>query len=218
VAKKNLRFRDRIVELRRIPASELLDNPENWRRHGEEQTSALTSMMERIGFAGAAIGVEREGRVKLLDGHLRKSIAGNQVIPVLITDLTDDEAKVFLATYDPLTDMAIADAEALRKLLADTAGADDDAYLRKLIADVDAELADDLSDATRKPKVIEGMALEPHEHYDYLVVLCQTTHEWNVLCDRLGLKPEARRTSLGTSRAIRATKLLALLAKEGKPQ
>jgi hypothetical protein len=55
------------------------------------------------------------------------------------------------------------------------------------------------------------MALQPHEHYDFLVVLCTTAQEWNVLCDKLKLKPQARRGRMGTARAIRASALLKLL-------
>jgi hypothetical protein len=55
------------------------------------------------------------------------------------------------------------------------------------------------------------MALQPHEHYDYLVVLATTAQEWNVLCDRLGMVPDKRRGRMGTCRAIRAGKLIEAL-------
>jgi hypothetical protein len=209
------RFRDRIVELRRVPAAQLLENPKNWRRHSEEQTAALTSIMEKIGFAGAAIGViQEDGSILLLDGHLRRSVANDQTIPVLITDLTEEEAKVFLATYDPLSELAVTDTAALKALLEDTPAVDEDAFLRKMMADVEAQLAEEIDKSDETPKDVDGMALEPHEHYDYLVVLAQTSNEWNVLCDRLGLKPEKRRARIGTARAIRATVLLSRLAKD----
>lgn len=205
-----VRFRDRIIELRRVKASELLENPKNWRRHPEEQVGAVTSIMERIGFAGATIGRLVDDKIELLDGHLRKSIAGDQEIPVLITDLTEQEAAVFLATYDPLTELAITDTEALRSLLLEAEGVDD-AFMRKQMADIEDEIASDVKKEIAKEADVPGMALEPHEHYDFLVVCAQTTHEWNVLCDRLNLKPEARRGTMGTARAIRATRLLEVL-------
>jgi len=58
---------------------------------------------------------------------------------------------------------------------------------------------------------VVGMALNPHEHYDYLVVLATTTHEWNVLCERLALEPTKRRKTMGTCRGVRASKLIELL-------
>jgi hypothetical protein len=66
-----------------------------------------------------------------------------------------------------------------------------------------------MKDKPEAAREVEGMALEPHEHYDYLVVLATTTQEWNVLCERLGLEPEKRRHGrMGTCRAMRASKLL----------
>lgn len=190
-----------------MKASELRDNTKNWRRHPDEQVGAMTSTLERIGFTGALVGRVVDGGIELLDGHLRKSIAGNDLVPVLIVDLTDAEAAHMLATYDPLSDLALMDAAALHSLLQETDD-DDDAFVRKLMADVESELAADVQTTGAKAHQVDGMALEPHEHYDYLVVFAQSSHEWNVMCDRLGLKPEQRRAKMGTSRAIRATRLL----------
>lgn len=206
------KFRDRIKELRRVKASELQDNAGNWRRHPDEQRGAMTSMMSRLGITDAVIAYESPragGKLVLIDGHLRRSIAGEDLIPVLILDLTDEEADLMLATFDPLGDLALMDAEALKTLLEQSLDEDDeDAFTRRLMADVSNELAAEVETSGGKAKEIEGMALEPHEHYDYLVVLAQSSHEWNVLCDRLGLKPEQRRAKMGTARAIRATRLL----------
>lgn len=201
-----VRLRDRIKELRRVKASELRDNTKNWRRHPDEQRGAMDSMLTKIGFTGALIAREKDGGLELLDGHLRKQVAGEDLVPVLIVDLTDAEADLMLATYDPLSDLAQMDAEALRKLLESTDEVDEDAFLRKLMSDISDEVA--VESGKGKPAEVEGMSLEPHEHYDYLVVMAQTSHEWNVLCDRLGLKPEQRRARMGTARAIRATRLL----------
>lgn len=204
------RFRDRIVELRRVKASSLLDNAKNWRRHPDEQVGAMTSMLERIGITGALVARDTPQGLELIDGHLRKGIAGEELVPVLVVDLTAQEADVMLATFDPLSDLALMDAEALKRLLESAAGddEDDDAFMRKLLQDVEREVAVEVQASGSDKREIEGMALEPHEHYDYLVVMCQTTQEWNVLCDRLALKPEQRRAKMGTSRAIRATRLL----------
>lgn len=204
------RFRDRIVELRRVKASTLLDNEKNWRRHPDEQVGAMTSMLERIGITGALVARETKTGLQLIDGHVRKGIAGDELVPVLIVDLSPAEADVMLATFDPLAELAIMDAEALKKLLEEAAGDDeeDDAFMRKLLADIERDVAVEVEASGSDKREIEGMALEPHEHYDYLVVMCQTTQEWNVLCDRLALKPEKRRAKFGTARAIRATRLL----------
>ena len=48
-------FRDRIVELRRVPARELIANPRNWRRHPARQAAALRGVLEEVGYADALV-------------------------------------------------------------------------------------------------------------------------------------------------------------------
>ena len=58
-----------------------------------------------------------------------------------------------------------------------------------------------------------ALALRPHEHYDYLVVLARTTREWNILCDLLQIGSSVfdkgrGRTKIGFGRAISADKVI----------
>jgi len=208
-------IKDRIRDLRRIPAGELRANPQNWRLHPESQRSALQGVLKEIGFVDAVIAREVQGKLELLDGHLRADLAADMEVPVLVVDLNDDEAAKVLATFDPLGTMAVPDDEALKKLL-EHVDVDENAELRKLLTDLqDAALAE-VEEEQEAPVEVSGMELQAHEHYDYLVVLCTTTHEWNVLCDRLGLVPEKRRNRMGTARAIRASKLLEALRPHDK--
>lgn len=110
-------FRDRIVELRRVSGRDLAPNPRNWRQHPDEQRRAVTAVLEQIGIADALIAFEDDDGLTLLDGHLRRNLDPDQEYPVLITDLTGEEADVFLATFDPLTDLATADQTMLESLL-----------------------------------------------------------------------------------------------------
>ena len=41
-----IQIRDRVKELRRVRASELLPNPRNWRIHGREQARALRGLLQ----------------------------------------------------------------------------------------------------------------------------------------------------------------------------
>jgi len=103
----NGNFRDRIKELRRVKASELLDNPKNWRMHPQTQSRALKSILTEIGYAQALVARELDdGQLVLIDGHLRKDMNPNQDIPVLIVDLDENEADIMLATLDPIGEMA----------------------------------------------------------------------------------------------------------------
>lgn len=68
-------IRDRVVELRRVPASDLLPNPANWRRHPKAQREALQGVLEEVGFAGAVLARETSDGLMLIDGHLRAETA-----------------------------------------------------------------------------------------------------------------------------------------------
>jgi hypothetical protein len=113
------RFRDRIVGFQRVPGSVLIKNPKNWREHDDAQREALDRILDEVGFAGAALAYEGADGLILIDGHLRAEMAGDDEIPVLITDLSEEEADAILATFDPIGAMARTNEEALQSLIAD---------------------------------------------------------------------------------------------------
>lgn len=113
-----MKIRDRIKELRRVKAKDLLANPRNWRTHPGEQRAAMQAILGEIGYADALLARELpDGELELIDGHLRKEITPEEKVPVLILDLDEDEANKLLATLDPLAAMATANADALGDLL-----------------------------------------------------------------------------------------------------
>jgi DNA modification methylase len=111
-------LRDRIVEMRRVHADELVAHPENWRVHDAPQQKALQTLLAEIGFAGVVLTRKLpDGRLQIIDGHLRQKMAKHEKIPVVVTDLNEDEARKLLVTHDPLGAMAGTDPEALKALL-----------------------------------------------------------------------------------------------------
>lgn len=127
-----MEIRDRIVELRRVPARELRANPKNWRTHPPEQVNAMRQVLDRIGFARAALArVDADGSLVLLDGHARRDLADDQEIPVLVTDLSEEEGEYALLTHDPIGAMAEAEADNLRHLLERFA--DEDGAVRRML-------------------------------------------------------------------------------------
>jgi|LULM01.1.fsa_nt_gb hypothetical protein len=112
-----MEIKDRIKELRRVPASELRANPKNWRTHPQTQREGLQAVLGRIGYADAVIARETGEGLELIDGHLRVEESEGAVVPVLIVDLNDQEADEVLATLDPLTLLAGRDTEQLKTLL-----------------------------------------------------------------------------------------------------
>jgi DNA modification methylase len=110
--------RDRIKELRRVPASDLLSNPRNWRRHPKAQADALRALLTEVGYADALLARQLpDGRLMLIDGHLRKDTTPEATVPVLVVDLAEDEADKVLLTLDPLAAMAERDTERIKELL-----------------------------------------------------------------------------------------------------
>ena len=113
-----MEIRDRIKELRKVKASELLPNPKNWRKHPTAQANALRGTLSEIGYADALIAYETPEGLMLIDGHLRAETTPDQEVPVLVTDLTEEEADKVLATLDPLSAMARTDEGALLELVS----------------------------------------------------------------------------------------------------
>src|SRR5271170_4436291 len=113
-----MKIRDRIKELRRVPASQLRPNPRNWRTHSEAQRNALQGVLAEVGYAGALLARELpDGSLELIDGHLRAEATPDSTVPVLVLDVNEAEANLILATHDPLANMAGTSAEALEALL-----------------------------------------------------------------------------------------------------
>lgn len=54
----------------------------------------------------------------MIDGHLRAETTGDGIIPVLVLDVTEEEADKILASHDPLAAMATVDSGKLGDLLA----------------------------------------------------------------------------------------------------
>ena len=113
-----MQIRDRIKELRRVKANELLPNPKNWRTHPIEQQDALKGVLAEVGYADALIARETPDGLMLVDGHLRAETTPDADVPVLVLDINEAEADLMLATLDPLAAMAGRDEERLDELLS----------------------------------------------------------------------------------------------------
>ncbi len=114
-----MQIRDRVKELRRVPAGRLRPHPQNWRSHPVPQRDALQGLLAEIGFAGALLVRELDdGSLQLIDGHLRAEILPDSLVPVLILDVDEVEARKLLALVDPIAGMAQPQMGPLRELLA----------------------------------------------------------------------------------------------------
>jgi hypothetical protein len=108
---------DRIKTFKRVAVADLIDNPKNWRKHPDAQRNALGGLLESVGWADAVLARETPDGLMLIDGHLRKELAADSKVPVLVLDVTEAEADLILATHDPLTSMAETDQALLDELV-----------------------------------------------------------------------------------------------------
>lgn len=137
-----------------VPSESLLANPYNYRVHPSNQQKAMEEMLSGHGWVGAAIVNERTGRI--VDGHMRATLAieHGEAVPVLFVDLDENTERIMLASYDPLTNMAVVDAEMYQDLSSGLEGVGDELQkliektgktMRQLAPEENADLADSLS-------------------------------------------------------------------------
>jgi hypothetical protein len=113
-----MKIRDRVRELRRVKAGDLVPNPKNWRTHPAGQADALRGILAEVGYADALLARELpDGRLMLVDGHLRAETTPDLEVPVLVLDIDEAEADKLLLSLDPLAALAETNAVALDALL-----------------------------------------------------------------------------------------------------
>ena len=130
---------NKIVRYVEEPPENIQGNPLNFRIHPKFQQDALSGQMDDIGWIAPIIINEVTNHC--IDGHLRIKLAIERklkTIPVIYVNLTEDEEKEAVISYDALTSMAVADKEKL------------DALLREMPAAMDARLTEMLGEMAKK--------------------------------------------------------------------
>jgi DNA modification methylase len=97
--------------------STLLAHPENWRRHPDGQREQMTAVLEGVGWIQRVIVNKTTGRI--LDGHLRVELAQEkgEDVPVIWVELSAEEERLALATFDFLSSQAEIDKAEYTKLI-----------------------------------------------------------------------------------------------------
>src|SRR5947208_12568890 len=114
--------RNRIVRHARVRAGDLVPHELNPRLHPEAQRQALQALYAEVGFARSLLAYELpDGRLKLIDGHLRRDLTPDMEVDVEVLDVNDAEARALLLSIDPLAQLADYDAAALDRLRQMTA-------------------------------------------------------------------------------------------------
>ncbi len=79
----------------------------NFRLHPEFQRAAIQAIYREVGFARSLLAFELpDGRLKLIDGHLRRDIDPNMEVDVEVLDVNEEEARALLLSIDPLAALA----------------------------------------------------------------------------------------------------------------
>jgi hypothetical protein len=126
-----MKIRNRIIAHITIRAGDLVPHPLQFRLHPDIQRNALAASLKEVGFARSLLGYRLpDGRIQLIDGHLRRDFDPEMQVTVELVDVTADEARKLLLTIDPLAAYAETDPEMAAELARMVAT--DDEYLQKL--------------------------------------------------------------------------------------
>jgi len=136
---------------------QLLANPRNWRIHPKAQQDALAGILSEVGWVQRVIVNQRTGH--MVDGHARVALAISRqepTVPVLYVDLSEEEERAVLATFDPLGAMTVTDQEQLDALLAEVSVKDE--ALRAMLDGLRSEPLPGLTDPDAVPEVAEPIS------------------------------------------------------------
>jgi hypothetical protein len=98
---------NRIKAHRRVHAGDLVPHEFNFRLHGDVQRDPLQALYREVGFARSLLAYELpDGRLKLIDGNLRRDLDPDMEVEVEVLDVNDDEARALLLSIDPLAELA----------------------------------------------------------------------------------------------------------------
>jgi len=167
--------RNRIVEHVQVRAGDLVPHPDNFRQHPASQRHALEASYEEVGFARSLLGYRlTDGRLQLIDGHLRRNIDPEMIVTVEVLDVSAAEARQLLLTIDPLAGLATTDQEVLARLTASTS--------------TDSEVLNDLWQALGKSQKFAEQALPAAELPEHFMILveCRDEEQQLALLDQFG--------------------------------
>lgn len=170
-------LRNRILRHQKVKANELLPHEKNPRIHSSAQKALLSRLYEEIGFARSLLAFELpNGKLKLIDGHLRADLTPDRELEVEVLDVTEKEAEALLLAIDPLAQMAQEDAA----LLAELQSKVEKSYpffeqMQEQIQQAEKEVEERIHESQREPL--------PEQHYMVLIE-CQDEQQQIALLER----------------------------------
>lgn len=197
-------FRSNVKDLRFVLGSELTPHPKNPRRHSKAQREAFRRVVEEDGFNDVVLAVEKDGKLIVVDGHMRRDEYPDEMLPVIVLDLSEAETERALASLDYIGSMADYDKRALADLVKN---ADNQNEVMRQVHDKFVEqerkAMEKIMGTGQKPEY--PIVPEFDEKYDYVVIMCSSKIDFAWLQTQLGLKRMAsyKDSTVGLGRVIR---------------
>jgi hypothetical protein len=159
--------RSRIVGQGEENPADLIAHPANWRMHDRRQRDALKEALDAAGWVRTVMVNKTTGRI--VDGHLRVVLAvenGAEKVPVTYVELDEDEEKIVLASFDPISSLAIVDEGAFKGLLSDAEASLGPALDRLTRDIVDADRPADIESSLPTQEQIERRGEELENRFE----------------------------------------------------
>jgi hypothetical protein len=121
------RWKNRIIERVDMRVGDLRDHEGNPWLHPARQQEQVEGLLNEIGKIDSIKAWRSErlnGVLATWDGHLRKALNPDEIWPVDITDLTDEEADLVIAVYNRTSHDAMIEGDLLDALLDGVAATD----------------------------------------------------------------------------------------------
>lgn len=206
-----------------VPLDKLEPHPENPNTHGETQIAMLADIIMAQGWRYPIVVSKRSGYI--ISGHGRWLAAKRDGLTDAPVDFQDfesaDEERQQLLADNRIPELATRDiqkeAAVLHKLQA--------ANVNTMLAGYKPKEMEDLLKKAKalavgiQPDAIPAMELQPHEHYDYIVLIFKEDYDWVQalqaleICDvDYGEMADKKRVGLG--RVIDGTRFLQRLRPE----
>ena len=183
-----MEIRNRVVDMVELPIGQIIDHPDNFRRHSPAQRNVMHELMNSVGLAGAVLVrkvSDDPKQYQLIDGHMRKEVLGEHeatTVPAIVLDVDEREAKLILATYDKVGSLADVDDKDVASLLSESLeGTELSNLLRKLVKE-DRHTAEVLKDEFKQASdPIYPLTPELDEGYHAMIIFARSEREWSRL-------------------------------------
>ncbi|HOW70072.1 MAG TPA: ParB N-terminal domain-containing protein [Phycisphaerae bacterium] len=202
----------KIIGYEDVDPSTLAAHPQNWRVHPQHQNEAMLGVMREVGWIDPVTVNKNTGVV--VDGHMRVALAirnGIDKVPVVYVDLTEDEERKALITFNTVSDMGKTDPDMLSDLLDGVdwqdaaAGELADAIADSISRELNPEAEGEENGMTGGDEDCE-FPISPKlgEKYDYALIYTTNEIDYTYLCTALGLVKEQsyKSSAVGHGRVV----------------